>query len=58
MSERNIVDSSAWLECIADSDRAALFAPIIEPERRVSARVSGDNARAEQGREVLMTSLD
>lgn len=30
MSTANIVDSSGWLEYLADSDRAALFASAIE----------------------------
>ena len=30
MSAANVVDSSAWLEYFADSERASLFAPAIE----------------------------
>ena len=30
MSEPNIVDSSGWLEYLADSKSAAFFAPVIE----------------------------
>jgi predicted nucleic acid-binding protein len=30
VSEANVVDSSGWLEYLADSRRAALFAPAIE----------------------------
>lgn len=30
MSERNVVDSSGWLEYFVDSDRAQLYAPAIE----------------------------
>ena len=30
MTSRNVVDSSGWLEYLADSDRAGFFAPAIE----------------------------
>lgn len=35
MSTANVVDSSGWLEYLADTDRASLFAPAIEDTERL-----------------------
>ena len=41
MSVRNVVDSSGWLEYLADAENAEFFAPIIEePERLVVPSIS------------------
>lgn len=41
MSRRNVVDSSGWLEYLADAENADFFAPVIEkPEQLVVPSIS------------------